>query len=354
MFTISAIAAVLTMFFVPPDKDYIGYFDFKTLVCLFCVLIIVRALSAAELFSWLAGKLIALCGNLRSVTLILTFITLCGSLLITNDMALLAFLPLGYYVLKQAKAEKYLAYLFIILTMAANLGGMLTPFGNPQNLYLFSFYSIDTLEFFKIMLPPFAVSVALTIICCLPMPPVKIQNITAPNTPDSRKITVYLLLFVIVILSIFRVLPYPVALIAPVIIAFLNRKTLREADYPLILTFCAFFVFSGNLSRIPAVETFLGDLVNQYTLLTSIGVSQIISNVPAAVLLSKFTDNYSQMLLGVNIGGVGTPVASLASLITIRYFIKYQPGKGLKFAKIFAILNVIFLAVLMLIFTVIS
>jgi Na+/H+ antiporter NhaD/arsenite permease-like protein len=353
MFTVSAIAAIITMFFVPPKKNYNDYFDFKTLVCLFSVLIIVRALSSTGLFGWLAGKLTALCGNLRSVALLLTFITLCGSLLITNDMALIAFLPLCYCVLKQANAEKYLAYIFIILTMAANLGGMLTPFGNPQNLYLYSFYNIDTAEFFKIMLPPFAVSVALTVICCLPLPNVKIENIEKTNPPNKRKVAVYLTLFAIVILTIFRILPYPVALIAPIIIAFFDRKTLLEADYPLILTFCAFFVFSGNLSNIPEVETFLGDLTNRYTLLTSVGVSQIISNVPAAVLLSKFTDNFESVLLGVNIGGVGTPVASLASLITIRYFIKYQPGKGLKFAKIFTILNVLFLSILLVIFAVV-
>jgi Na+/H+ antiporter NhaD/arsenite permease-like protein len=352
MFTVSAIAAAATMILVPPDRTYLGYFDWKTLVCLFCVLVIVRAISATGLFSLLAGKLVAKCGNLRSAVMLLTFMTLIGSLLITNDMALLAFLPLGYYVLYHAGAQRYLAYTFIMQTMAANLGGMLTPFGNPQNLYLYSYYSIDTAAFFQLMLPPFIVCVLLTGICCLYIKPLPIETASQPiqDTPDRHKIAVYIILFALVLLAIFRILPYPFALIAPIVIAFLDRTTIKCADYPLLGTFCAFFVFSGNLSRLSVVETYLGDLVRQHTLLVSAGVSQIISNVPAAVLLSKFTDNYSGLLLGVNLGGVGTPVASLASLITIRHFMQYQPTGGKEFAKWFVVLNIGFLAILMILF----
>ncbi|MDR0948060.1 MAG: citrate transporter [Lachnospiraceae bacterium] len=350
MLTISMLAAVVTCFFVPPDQEYIRYFDGKTLVCLFCVLLIVRAFGATGLFGSLAGKLLSLCKTLRGAVLLLILITLIGSLLITNDMALLAFLPLGYFMLKHANAEKYLAYVFIVQTMAANLGGMLSPFGNPQNLYLYSYYSIGTGEFFNIMLLPFCVSVALTVVCCLFVPPLLIEPIAHTEQLPKRKIALYAALFVVVIFAIFRIVPYPIALIVPFVIAFVDRKILKEADYPLIFTFCAFFVFSGNLSRIPAVSDFLGNLVKEYPLLTAMGVSQIISNVPAAVLLSKFTDHFPSLLLGVNLGGVGTPVASLASLITIRYYLRYQPSGKKEFSQLFALLNVAFLVLFLLIF----
>jgi Na+/H+ antiporter NhaD/arsenite permease-like protein len=352
LFTISAVAAILTMFLVPPDAAYLGYFDWKTLVCLFSVLVIVRAISATGFFSLFAGKLVGMCGNLRSAVFLLIALTLIGSLLITNDMALLAFLPLGYYILHHAGAQRYLAYVFIVQTMAANLGGMLTPFGNPQNLYLYSFYHINTSTFFKIMLPPFIVCVLMTALCCLSIKPLQIKASADPlkEAPNMRQIGIYLTLFLLVLLTICRILPYPLALIAPVVIGFLDRATLKQADYPLLGTFCAFFVFSGNLSRLPIVESFLGEIVQQHTLLVGAAVSQVISNVPAAVLLSKFTDNYTGLLLGVNLGGVGTPVASLASLITIRHFMQYQPTGGASFAKKFAVMNIGFLGILLLLF----
>jgi Na+/H+ antiporter NhaD/arsenite permease-like protein len=350
MLSVSLVAAAATLFFVPPDRAYLGYFDVKTLVCLLGVLVVVRALSATGLLTFLSAQMVALCGNLRAAVGLLMLLTLAGSLLITNDMALIAFLPLGYHMLRAARAEEHLAFVFILQTMAANLGGMLTPFGNPQNLYLYTFYNIETSAFFRIMLPPFAVSVGLTLICCLFVKPVKIPEADRPPQPDMGKVAIYLALFALVILAIFRVLPYPVALAAPVGAAFLDRKALKEADYPLILTFCAFFVFSGNLARIPAVESFLGGLVSGHTTLVAAGVSQIISNVPAAILLSKFTDAFAPLLVGVNIGGAGTPVASLASLITIRHFMRYQPSASGRFGRLYLALNAVFLAVLLILF----
>jgi Na+/H+ antiporter NhaD/arsenite permease-like protein len=346
MLVISVIAAIISMFFVPPDVEYLGYFDLKTLVCLFSMLLIVRALSGAGFFNALSHRIIERSGNLRSAVFAITAITLIGSMFITNDMALIAFLPLGFYVLKSAKKRSLLPLLFIIQTMAANLGGMLTPFGNPQNLFLFSKYHIALPEFLQIMILPFTISVMLTAASCFFAPPKKIKVPHESAIYNKKFSAVYLGLFIIVVLAIFRVIPYPFALISLAVIIFTDKKAVQNADYPLIGTFCAFFIFSGNLSRIPEVTATLGVLVSQSTLLTSAALSQIISNVPAAILLSNFTDNYRELLLGVNIGGVGTPIASLASLITIREYIKYRGAKK-PFVVLYIGFNLVFLAVLL-------
>ena len=164
---VALLAAVVTMFIVPPDKEYLGYFDLKTLTCLFCVLAVVCALKNIQFFYILAKKIVQLFKNARIAVLALVYITFIGSMLIANDMALLTFLPLGFLVLDTTGKRKYLAFTYIMQNIAANLGGMLTPFGNPQNLYLYSYFEIPTLEFMKIMAPPFVIAVALITVCCL-------------------------------------------------------------------------------------------------------------------------------------------------------------------------------------------
>jgi Na+/H+ antiporter NhaD/arsenite permease-like protein len=345
MLSAAVLAAVLTVFFVPPDAVYLTYFDLKTLVCLFCMLLIVHALQNIGFFENLSHRIIGVFSDLRAAVFALVLITLIGSMFITNDMALIAFLPLGFFILKTAGELRLLPLVFIIQTMAANLGGMLTPFGNPQNLYLFSFYKIPAMQFLSIMIMPFCVSIALTFSSCFF---IKRKKLFVPpeKKPLSVKLTaVYLCLFAVAVAAIVRIIPYPFALTALAVIIFTDKNAVREADYPLIGTFCAFFVFSGNLSRIPAVTQTLGALVNSSTLLTSVAVSQVISNVPAAILLSKFTENFPALLVGVNIGGAGTPIASLASLITIRRYIE-SGGEKKSFAALYAVFNIVFLTVL--------
>jgi Na+/H+ antiporter NhaD/arsenite permease-like protein len=346
MLVISAIAAIISMIFIPPDWKYIGYFDLRTLVCLFSMLLIVRALSEAGFFHALSHRIIELSWSLRAAVFSVTAITLISSMFITNDMALIAFLPLGFYVLKSSKKLSLLPLLFIVQTMAANLGGMLTPFGNPQNLFLFSKYHIALPEFLHIMILPFSVSVALTAASCFFAPPKKIKVPREAAAFNKKLSAIYLVLFIIVVLTIFRIIPYPFALISLAVIFLTDKKAVKQADIPLIGTFCAFFIFSGNLSRIPEVTATLGVWAEQNTLLTGAALSQIISNVPAAILLSNFTENYRDLLIGVNIGGVGTPIASLASLITIREYIKYG-GKRKPFVWLYVIFNAVFLAVLL-------
>jgi Na+/H+ antiporter NhaD/arsenite permease-like protein len=335
------------MLFVPPSREYVGYFDFKTLVCLFSMLMIVRALAEIDFFDALAGRILRQFHNLRTAVFALALTTLAASMFITNDMALIAFLPLGYFILKGAGALGQLAFVFLIQTMAANLGGMLTPFGNPQNLYLYSYYQIPTMEFIQTMLLPFAVSVFLTIVCCLFVPPTPVGRQSAYKPFAAHKTWIYIVLLAVVVAAILRILPYPTVLLAAAVVACMDRKALKNADYPLIGTFCAFFIFAGNMSRIPEISALLSRPMDKNTLLTGVVTSQVISNVPAAILLSKFTDNADLLLTAVNVGSIGTPIASLASLITIRSFLQYEPTGAGKFMKWFFILNILFLAVLL-------
>lgn len=319
---IALLAAIVTAFIVPPDKEYLSYFDWKTLTCLFCVLAVVCALKNINFFYILARKIVQLFGNARICILALVYITFIGSMLIANDMALLTFLPLGLFVLTTTGKEKYMAFTFIIQNIAANLGGMLTPFGNPQNLYLYSYFNIPTGEFMLIMFPPFLFAIILITLCCIVF--VKPEPMTLKGEAavlNIKRAVIYLVLFAFAIVIVFRVIPYWLGLIViPAALLFLDRKALAMVDYPLLGTFAAFFVFSGNMSRITAVQNLFSYLLGKSTLVFSTLSCQVISNVPSAILLSRFTTDYRNLLVGVNIGGCGTLIASLASLITFREY----------------------------------
>lgn len=342
----------MTSFIVKPDREYIGYFDFKTLSCLFCTLAVVCALKNIRFFTYLSRKIVVLAGNVRSAVLTLVYITFIGSMILANDMALITFLPLGYYVLSSTGKTEYAAFCFIMQNISANLGGMLTPFGNPQNLYIYSRFGIPTGEFMGIMLFPFLLSVTLLTICCLFLPGTKIhlsdnEDIVLP----PARTTVYIVLFVLAIAVVFRAVNYIVGF--AVILAamlFLDREALGKVDYALLGTFTCFFIFAGNMSRIGAVREFIGTLLEKNTLLVSTLSCQFISNVPSAILLSRFTENYPSLLVGVNIGGVGTLIASLASLITFSEYTAHFPGRKsvLRYIGMFSAFNFGFLIVLTL------
>ena len=345
---IAMFAAAVTCFFVPPDREYLDYFDVKTLTCLFCVLAVVCALKNIDFFYLLAKKLIRVFRNARLCILALVYITFIGSMLIANDMALLTFLPLGTYVMTTTGKGKYMAFTFIMQNIAANLGGMLTPFGNPQNLYLYTKFQIPTVEFMGIMAAPFVLAITLITLCCIifvkPEPfALKDEKLSLPL---GRSIT-YLLLFVLAIAIVFRGIPYIVGLVViPAVLLFVDRKALKMVDYPLLLTFVFFFIFSGNMARIDAVRSVFSFFLEKNTLIVSVLSCQVISNVPSAILLSQFTENYKQLLLGVNIGGVGTLIASLASLITFREYSKYNKGKTGHYIGLFSAFNFAFLIIL--------
>lgn len=347
---IAFVLAVATSFIVPPDSEYLSYFDFKTLSCLFSTLAVVCALKNIRFFTKTAEKIVLISGNARTAVIMLVYITFIGSMLIANDMALLTFLPLGYYVLYSGKCEKYMAFTFIMQNIAANLGGMLTPFGNPQNLYLYEKFSIGNAEFVRIMLFPFLFAVFLITVCCLfvPKKPLEISSRDYIPLPKVRT-AAYIFLFLLSIMIVMRILPYYIGLpVIAVSVLILDRKALARVDYPLLLTFCAFFVFAGNMSRIPSVNGFLSSLLLKNTLVVSSLSCQFISNVPSAILLSEFTDDYRSLLMGVNIGGCGTIISSLASLITFcEYKSHYRESSG-KYLLLFSALNFAFLMLLLI------
>ena len=345
---IAFLAAVITSFIIPIDKEYLDYFDYKTLTCLFCVLAVVCALKNINFFYILARKVVQLFKTARMSILVLVYITFIGSMLIANDMALLTFLPLGYFVLTTTGKEKYMAFTFIMQNIAANLGGMLTPFGNPQNLYLYSKYNIPNLEFMQIMAPPFILSVILITICCIAFvksEPLELKDEKIELNP--KRTVLYLILFAFSIAIVFRGIPYWTGLIIiPAVLVFADRKALKMVDYGLLFTFVFFFIFAGNMARIDAVRNLFSVLLNKSTLLFSVLSCQVISNVPSAILLSQFTQNYSELLVGVNIGGVGTLISSLASLITFREYVKHNQGKTGYYVGMFSLFNFSFLIIL--------
>lgn len=348
VFCVAAAAALITACFVPPDAEYLSYFDWKTLACLFLTLAVVCALRNIKFFTILARRLVLVAGNLRGLFLLLICITFIGSMLIANDMALITFLPLGYFALCATGKERYMAYLFILQNISANLGGMLTPFGNPQNLYLYSYFHIPTGEFCAIMLPPFMLAILLLGLACLPL---KSEKLTIaekfPEKLNVRRTVLYLVMFAFSLLIVFRVVPYWIGLILiTAVLLVVDREALKMVDYPLLGTFFFFFIFAGNLARIDAVNEAVSALLNKDTLLVSILSCQGISNVPSAILLSRFTTDYRALLLGVNIGGTGTLIASLASLITFSEFRLLYPGHGKRYFWLFTAINAVFLVVM--------
>ena len=351
VFCITAVLALITCFIIPPDNEYIGYFDFKTLTCLFCTLAVVCALKNIRFFTIIARSIVRKSGTLRTAVTTIIFITFFGSMLIANDMALLTFLPLGYYVLNAAQKEEWTAYTFILQNIAANLGGMLTPFGNPQNLYLYTEFSIPTHEFIEIMFIPFAAATAMILICCLFVSNEKIVLASENNEQIPKlRASFYIILFALSIIIVFRVIPYWIGLIIIFISLLISdKKAIAKVDYSLLGTFACMFIFAGNMSRVDLIKDILSALLEKNTLIFSALSCQVISNVPSAVLLSQFTDNYADLLQGVNIGGTGTLIASLASLITFREYTSRNPGKTAYYVGMFSLFNFVFLVVLLFI-----
>ena len=306
------------------------------------------ALKNIGFFRFVSYSIVKKFGTLRNTVIALIYITFIGSMLIANDMALITFLPLGYFILSTTDKKEYMAFVFIMQNIAANLGGMLTPFGKPQNLFLYTKFQIPTLEFMKIMLPHFLLSVALITLCCFVF--VKNEAVSvgeAQFNPPKNRTVLYLCLFVLAIAIVFRGIPYIVGLIViPLVLIFADRKALKNVDYPLLLTFVFFFIFSGNMARIDLVRQFFSFLLSKSTLIFSVFSCQFISNVPSAILLSSFTENYADLLVGVNIGGVGTLISSLASLITLREYTALNPKKVGGYILKFSAFNFAFLIIL--------
>lgn len=351
LLSIAIICMLITCIFVPVDSGYLEYFNWPTLATLYCTLAVVAALSHIHVFEIISKGIVLKLHNLRNVTIAIVFITFVGSMFLANDMALLTFLPLGYFVLSSTDNKQAMAFTFIMQNIAANLGGMVTPFGNPQNLFLYAYYNIDTVEFTKIMFPTFITSITIIFIMCLFVKPTPLVLKKDDGYVMDKKLTIiYSILFIISILQVFRIIPHVIGTICVTLaLLFLDKKAIKEVNYPLLGTFCAFFVFSGNMARIPAVNAFFSNVLPVNTLLFGILSCQFMSNVPSAVLLSHFTADYKALLPAVNIGGCGTLIASLASLITFSEYKKHNPESIKSYLFRFTVINFSFVIILYLV-----
>lgn len=347
VFAVAVALAAISAVFVRPDAEYAGYFDLRTLATLFCMLATIAALQRVRFFSAIATRIVRPFRTLRALVAALVVATGLGSAVFTNDIALIGFLPLAYQALHTTGNRRHVPFAFVMMTVAANLGGMITPFGSPQNLYLHSFYEIPTLRFIEIMLLPFGISIVLIAGLCLLVPNTPIDEPRIDVAFAPRRIFLYLALFALTLLIVFRAVPPWVGAIVPVVLLGADRGALARLDWGLLGTFAAFFVLAGNLSRMPAVSESLGALVRGDVLLAAALSSQAISNVPAAILLSHFTADYAQLLVGVNIGSVGTLIASLASLITLAQLRRVEPRATARFIGLFSIVNLGLFAVLL-------
>jgi len=347
---VAALCALGTMLLVPPDSAYLGYIDFRVLGLLFSLMTIVEGFRRCGVFRLLTAVMLRRSKSGRVLGVLLVALPFFSAMLVTNDVALLVFVPFTLGLLNDLGCRKAAVPVLVLQTVAANLGSMATPVGNPQNLYLYSCYELSAGDFFAVVLPLTALSLlALALLSLFALP----KNLPVFETGTAqlakpRSLTVYALLFLAALMSVFRLLPWELLCLAVILAAWLlDRELLRRADYALLLTFVCFFVVSGNLGRVEAVRSLVQSLMEKNALLTAVLASQVISNVPAAVLLSGFTENAAALLAGTNIGGLGTPIASLASLITLKLYLKSEDARPARFLLVFTIVNIAFLALLL-------
>ena len=338
----AAAAALLSMVAVPPSAAYLSYVDLRVLCLLFCLMAVVAGLRSCQLFSLLAQRLLSGRHSPRFVMTLLVLLPFFTSMLVTNDVSLITFVPFAILVLRIIGRQEYLIPVVVLQTVAANLGSMATPVGNPQNLFLYASYELSADSFFGVMLPLALLSLVGLLAACLFFPKGVIQvDFSQPCTISSKKhLALYTLLFLLCLLSVFRVLHYGIlTVIVAALIFAADRSILRKVDYCLLLTFVCFFVFAGNIGAISQVRDFLSGLLERSAVLSSILASQVISNVPAAVLLAGFTEDWQGLLVGTNLGGMGTLIASLASLISFKLYAAQPEARPGRYLAVFTAVN---------------
>lgn len=353
---VAVLAAAVSCALVPFDESYASYVDWRTLALLFCLMAVVTGLRFMGVMRLLGSWAVSHASSMRSLAFALVALTFVSSMAITNDVALITFVPLALVVLSEAGEGRYAASVVVLMTVSANLGSMLLPVGNPQNLFLYRASGMDFPQFVLIMAPIVALSAAMLVVALLivfrgnaegPSDCASHGILTRPTRRQGLMFVSYLLLFALSIMAVVGLIDaYPVAVLVVLVLLFLDRRTLTKVDYGLLLTFVALFVFVGNMARVPAVHEALSALVGIAPFYAAVGSSQVISNVPAAVLLSGFTNDWTALIVGTNLGGLGTPIASMASLISL----KIATASGLvgkrHYLAVFTAWNVVFLAVL--------
>ena len=323
------------------------YIDWRVIVLLFCLMASVAGLSASGVMSRIAQGLIAGEKAQRIVCFALVMLPFFASMLVTNDVALLTFVPIAVLALQAAGWRKNLARVVVLQAIAANLGGMVTPVGNPQNLFIFTSFKLSAGDFFFALAPFGLLAFAMLVVACIAFGSERAQVVLKLDAGaiDYKRFAMHMALFCASVLSVLRIVPYELLLPATAAVLFLfDRPIFAKVDYALLATFVCFFIFSGNMAHMPTMQDMLGGLMRSHPMLTSLVTSQIISNVPASVLLAGFTHNWHSLLIGVDLGGLGTPIASLASLIALRLYAHTEEANIGLFMKEFALANVVTLA----------
>ena len=349
--SIAFLLAIISSFFVIPDKKYIDYIDWHTLLLLFALMAVMAGFQSMGVFKKIGNILLSNIKNTRQMLLILTFLPFIFSMIITNDVALITFVPFAIIVLRMSNQEKLLIPLIVLQTIAANLGSMLTPMGNPQNLYLYAKSEMSPISFIALMLPYTIIAGITLLLCILCIKNNKIEGLTLENIPLSNlPLTIgYLLLFLLCILSVANIIsPVIVAMLCLIFLIIFDKKILKAIDYSLLGTFIGFFIFIGNMERIDSFCSFIEKILAGNEKLVAILSSQIISNVPAALLLSGFSNNWNALIIGTNLGGLGTLIASMASLISYKQLAAQYPEKRSRYLLVFTVANIFMLIILYL------
>lgn len=357
---ISGVLAVVSMFFVRPDAAYIGYINFKVLAILLGLMLIVSACVRIGTFDYMTYCLLRKIKGQRHISILLVVMSFFLSMLLTNDVTLVTLVPFAIMVLSSFKDFKSLMYTLIFMTVATNLGSMLTPIGNPQNLYLYTNYDMNLGSFLLLMLPYSALSLALislgVFLMCKNKEAEPGSNMKKVDPPKASRLIIYIALFILCVLTVAGKVHWGIMIgVVAVFILIFDRKAFKGADYTLLLTFIFFFVLIGNIGRITEVKEALSSVVDRSPVLTAVISSQFISNVPAAMLLSAFTEDGRSLVIGTNLGGLGTLIASMASLITYKYHAKLPAEeKGGKYIPAFTVINLILLAILLSLYSILT
>lgn len=348
---IAAGAALISMLFVPPSAGYAEYFDWQVLALLFSLMAVVAGFQKSGVFDRVSSWLCSRAGTARQIGMVLVMLCFFSSMLITNDVALLTFVPFAILMLSMTEQQRLMPYIIVLQTIAANLGSMVTPVGNPQNLYLYARYEMSVAEFFSATIPVTVLSFMILLALCMAIPGKSLEQHKTEHHPrmQRRLLMISALLFVCCLGTVFRFVSWPLTLaLVTVVYLIVDRELLRQVDYGLLATFLCFFVFTGNLGQIDWIQQTLGQWMQGRELWVAALASQVISNVPAAVLLSSFTNEGRMLLLGCDIGGLGTLIASLASLISYKAYSRYPAADKKAFMKIFLCLNIVLLILLLL------
>lgn len=364
--TVALLLAAVSMFLIPPSAAYMDYIDWNTIFLLFDLMAVVAGFQKLGVFSLIGSALLKKIHTSRQLAFILVFLPFFFSMLITNDVALITFVPFAMIVLRLSGKEQLLLPIVVLQTLAANLGSMLMPMGNPQNLYLYTLSGMALSDFIKLMFPLFSLSAVILFLAVffIKNTPVEMKSEKAqsfshippeptaePQTAQKQRFGFPLLSYsILLILCILCVLKYfPPLWLTGIICLYLliwDRGLFQKIDYSLLATFIGFFIFIGNISRIETFRMALQGVVASHEIPAAVLSSQLISNVPAALLLSGFTDRYAALLIGVNLGGLGTLIASMASLISYKQIAREYPDKRSRYLGLFTFANLIMLGIL--------